>query len=114
MENAGEGKDDLIDDSRFFNFVGEVEHALETKEQFAIENFVPQDNWGTSSFRFTMLSVLESGELPNHLQKVGQVATPEIDVWSEDSLLMVTEILDDQFSGVKEITKGIVSRTKVE
>lgn len=113
MEVALENQENLIQESRFFNFVAEVEHALEHKGQFAIEEFVPRENWSTSGFRFTMLSVLESGELPTHLQKAGTPPTPELKIASrEEGVRVPGTSINDYLSGVKEISTGIVRKAQ--
>lgn len=109
VEDVAESKEDVMARSRFFQFMGEVEHTLSHKPEFTVEGFVPRDNWSTSALRFSMLAVMESGEMPESIQIGQDIPSLKIKVcYPEDSVDLPVAVIDDQFCGVKEITKGIV------
>lgn len=110
LEEAAESKEDVINRSRVFQFVGEMEIALDRKKKVALEEFIPQGNWATSCFRFSMLPILESGEIPC-IQSTKDTPVPQIKVTYPDNVAEVpVAVLNDNFSGVKEIVRGIISR----
>lgn len=114
LEMASESEDDPVKHNKFLRLVGEVNHVFERQEHFRIEEFIPHENWETSSFRFSMLSVLESGVIPTSFNVLSEEVCPQLQVeYPEDikPALPIAE-LNDQFSGVKEITKGVVSQVK--
>ncbi len=112
MELANESQDRLVTYSRFLQFTGEVNHALSRSSELIIEQFIPYENWTTSAFRFCMLSVLESGEVPANLVADEAVACPKLKVAEPDGVS--TAVLNDDITGVKEITRGIVTAVHVE
>ena len=110
VEDVAESHEDIIQRSRFFQFMGEVEHTLNHKGGLTIEEFIPRENWAQSAFRFSMMAVMESGELPEHVTNSAAQTSPRIQVtYAEDTAMLPTAILDDQFCGVKEITRGAVA-----
>jgi hypothetical protein len=112
VESVTESKEDITTRSRFFQFMGEVEYTLNHKGKFTLEEFIPQDNWANSAFRFSMLAVIESGELPEYVQSAQTVQSPKIKVsYPEDAVLLPSAVLEDQFCGVQEITRGVVTPT---
>lgn len=110
-EMAVESEENFLQQSRFLQFVGEVEEALK-KKSFALEKFVPKTDWNTSSFRFCMLSVLESGEPENTTPEQAKLC-PKLKVEYPKKEPFV-EVINDKNSSVQEITKAIVSYADVE
>ena len=112
VETAVESQENLITHSRFLQFAGEVKHNLYRKEQFTIEEFVPKENWSISCFRFCMLWVLENGDLHSSLGLAGE-SCPKIKIgYPQDSVSSPVAQLNDHLSGVKELSRGIVSKAE--
>ena len=111
MEMAAESGEDLHSHSRFLQFAGEVKHVLTRQEQFTLEQFVPWENWSMSCFRFSMLAVLESAELPVDFQVASNNVCPQLAVsYPHDDVELDVVQINDHLTGVKEITRGIVRK----
>ena len=111
MEMASESQEDLHSHSRFLQFAGEVKHILDRQEQFTLENFVPWENWSMSCFRFSMIAVLESAELPVNFQVASNDVCPQVTVsYPHDGVELDVARIDDHLTGVKEINRGIVRK----
>lgn len=112
-EMANESEEKWVSHSRFLNLVGEVKHKLNRDKSFTIEGFVPFENWTTSCFRFCMLSLLESGDIPGQMEFIQQQTCPKLKVeYPDDEAQASAVMLNDPFSGVKEITKGVVTQAE--
>ena len=64
---------------------------------------------------FRSLSVLESGDMANTFPGVSAESCPQIRVdYPENSAELAVAKLDDSITGVKEVTKGIVTKLEVK
>ncbi len=109
LEESSEG---LKTDGRFTNLVAEVNQTLKRHTKFAIEHFVPSENWGNSGFRFSMLAALEGGELPDNVALENKMNYPNIAIEypETEGVALPSVELENRFSGVKEITQGVVRK----
>ncbi len=111
MELANESQESMANYSRFLQFSGEINQRLSRQESFKIEETIPKDNWTTSSFRFCMLSVLESGQVPADLVNDVQVSCPRLKIIPPSNPPEVA-VINDEKNEVKELTRGIVTQAK--
>lgn len=112
LELANESEENVVQYSRFLQFTGEIHQILAQHTQFNIEEITPRQDWATSGFRFCMLSVLESGEVPSNLVENVQVSCPKLHI--EQPKGMETAIIKDEPTEVLEISRGIASQAKIE
>ena len=109
VEVAQETNENLITHNHFFNFVGEINHQLARENELAVEKFIPYESWNFSSFRFCMISLLESGDVPKEITPELQTGYPKLKISCiENNGRLEIATLNDSFTGVKEITKGII------
>ncbi len=113
VEMVDESKENMVTQSRFLNLVGEVKHRLSRDNSFTIEGFVPYESWSNSCFRFCMLSLMESGDIPNQMDFIQKQSCPRLKIeYPGDEAQASAAIINDPFSGVKEITRGIVTQAE--
>lgn len=109
LELVNESQENVVQYSRFLQFTGEVHQLLTQQPQFTIEEVTPREDWTTSCFRFCMLSVLESGEVPANLVDNMQVSCPKLQISPPGNGTM-TAILADEKTQVLELSRGVVSQ----
>ncbi|HNZ66904.1 MAG: hypothetical protein KBC30_06715 [Planctomycetes bacterium] len=107
-EMAKESQETPLQQSRFLNFVGEIQQTLNKNNIFTLEKFIPKENWNMSSFRFSMISVLESRDVPMQLNPQKGTMCPKLQIEYPEQEPF-TEMINDPFTAVKEITKANVA-----
>lgn len=115
FEMANEAEDNIGENNQFLSFITEIDYTLNKSESVALEKIVPAENWATSGFRFSMIAVLEHSELPKDMDIENGESVPKLQVQSfDDGLQLEVVKLNDFVTGVKEITKGVVTREQKE
>ncbi|WP_372369899.1 hypothetical protein [Candidatus Uabimicrobium sp. HlEnr_7] len=115
FEMANESEDTISENNQFLNFITEIDYALSKSDSVTLEKIVPAENWATSGFRFSMIAVLEHSELPKNMDIENEESIPKLQVHSlDDGLQLEVAKLNDFVTGVKEITKGVVTREQKE
>ncbi|BBM82035.1 hypothetical protein [Candidatus Uabimicrobium amorphum] len=115
FEMANEAEDNIGENNQFLSFITEIDYTLSKNDSVALEKIVPAENWATSGFRFSMIAVLEHSELPKDMDIENGESVPKLQIQSfDDGLQLEVVKLNDFVTGVKEITKGVVTREQKE